>query len=68
VFFTRNPKKLGLHFLFFIHFSTEFTSFSKTQTLFKKLHYTEVPGTFSALTDMPLLDKNNPGKSWLLAM
>jgi hypothetical protein len=46
----------------------DFTRINKAHIVFEMRFCTEVPGIFQYFTDTPLIHKNPPGKSWLLAM
>jgi hypothetical protein len=68
VLFTRNPKKLDLHFF---EFSTILYGFSKFQpgaTLLKIPFYKQAPESFWFLTEEPLLCRSTLGKKLPLAI
>jgi hypothetical protein len=58
-----NPTKLGLHFLIFLRFSTQFTKFSKGTILFEISFYDQAPDMFSGFTDRSLVYRILPGKN-----
>jgi hypothetical protein len=66
--FYNESNKIGMHFLIFLQFSTEFTRISKTAILFEIHFCTQDPGKFRDLTNMPLLCGSALRKSSHLAM
>jgi hypothetical protein len=68
VFFTRNPAKLGLHFLMFLRFSREFTRFSKSCNTIQETILRAGPWNSQFLTKTPLVRIKNPGTFPKLAM